>query len=275
MANSTTSAYSKTNDLKRIKISLIITTYNWPGALRLSLMSAARQSRIPDEVIVADDGSGNETRELITEMASTFPCPLKHAWQADQGFRAAESRNNALRVCSGDYVILIDGDIVMDSHFVEDHETLAQRGHYVIGSRAKLTPYLTTKLIAAKSLDVKWHSVGVRRRMNAMRLPFLKRFTQSYKNDQPLYGRSCNMAVWLTDLKAVNGFDSALEGYGYEDTDLIARLNNLGCARKFAKLMAVEYHLYHKEKPFAPGNKHIFMQNMKAVACRNGITRRQ
>ena len=112
MANSTTSAYSKTNNLKIMKISLIITTYNWPGALRLSLMSAARQSRIPDEVIVADDGSGNETRELIAEMTSTFPCPLKHAWQADQGFRAAESRNNALRVCSGDYVILIDGDSV-------------------------------------------------------------------------------------------------------------------------------------------------------------------
>lgn len=269
------SATSKTNGLKKMKITLIITTYNWPGALRLSLMSAARQSRIPDEVIVADDGSGSETSDLIAEMAATFPCPLIHAWQADLGFRAAESRNNALRMCSGDYVILIDGDIVMEPHFVEDHEKMAQQGHYVIGSRAKLTPYRTTKLIAAKSLDVRWHSTGVRRRLNAMRLPFLKRFTQNYKSDQPLYGRSCNMAAWLDDLKAVNGFDSALEGYGYEDTDLIARLNNLGCARKFAKLMAVEYHLYHREKPFAPGNKHIFMQNMNAVACRNGISKLQ
>ena len=57
-----------------MKVSLIITTYNWPEALRLSLMSAARQTQLPDEVIVADDGSGEETRQLIADMAHVEAC---------------------------------------------------------------------------------------------------------------------------------------------------------------------------------------------------------
>ncbi len=83
-----------------MKISLIISTYNRPEALRLSLMSAKVQTRIPDEVIIADDGSKENTRELIKNFAKDFPCPILHAWQEDKGFRLAESRNNALRMVS-------------------------------------------------------------------------------------------------------------------------------------------------------------------------------
>ena len=254
-------------------ISLIITTYNWPGALHLSLLSAARQSRIPDEVIVADDGSTAETRQLIERMATTFPCPLRHAWQPDSGFRAAESRNNALRLCKGNYVIMIDGDTVLHSHFIADHEAMAQKGHYVIGSRARITPQLTDVMITQLTTKVKWYGHGVYERLNAMRMTWASRLTQRYKSGSPLYGRSCNMAAWLADLKRVNGFDADLEGYGYEDTDIIARLNNLGLGKKFAKFRAVQYHLYHPEKPFAPDNERIFRHNINSITCRNGICR--
>lgn len=254
-----------------MKVSLIITTYNWPGALRLSLMSAASQTRIPDEVIVADDGSGEETRTLIADMAKTFPCRLKHAWQEDRGFRAAESRNNALRQCEGDYVIFIDGDIIMDRHFVEDHENMAEEGYYVIGSRARVDERKTQQLIASKSIHLRWYSPGVYQRMNAMYLPMLGGLTENYRKRVKLYGRSCNMAVFLQDLLRVNGFDSALEGYGYEDTDIISRLNNLGLKKKFAKFRAIEYHLYHPEKEFVPDNEAIFKRNIGMTACKNGI----
>ena len=73
-----------------MKISLIISTYNRPEALRLSLMSVKVQIRIPDEVIIADDGSKESTRKLIKDFATKFPCPLLHAWQEDKGFRLAE-----------------------------------------------------------------------------------------------------------------------------------------------------------------------------------------
>ena len=79
------------------------------------------------------------------------------------------------------------------------------------------------------------------------------------------------MAVFYDDLMRVNGFDSSLEGYGYEDTDIIARLNNSGLKKKFAKFRAIEYHLYHKEKEFVPDNEAIFKRNLGIVACKNGI----
>lgn len=148
-----------------MKVSLIITTYNWPDALRLSLMSVVAQTRVPDEVIIADDGSGEETRQLICEMAKDFPCVLKHAWQEDRGFRAAESRNNALRQCEGDYVIMIDGDIVMHPHFVEDHVVMARNGYYTIGSRTKLKMRLPKGFcndIRLMSLGVRWACIAVR-----------------------------------------------------------------------------------------------------------------
>ncbi len=254
-----------------MKVSLIITTYNWPEALRLSLMSAARQTQLPDEVIVADDGSGEETRLLIADMAHGYPCTLKHAWQEDRGFRAAESRNNALRQCEGDYVIFIDGDIVMERHFVEDHARMAERGYYVIGSRARVSEELTGQLIKEGTVNLHWYTRGVYQRLNALYLPMLRSLTQNYRRRVPLYGRSCNMAVFYDDLMRVNGFDSSLEGYGYEDTDIIARLNNSGLKKKFAKFRAIEYHLYHKEKEFVPDNEAIFKRNLGIVACKNGI----
>lgn len=108
------------------KISLIATTYNRPDALRLCIESIGRQTLVPFEVIIADDGSTDDTRTLIERMRKDFPCPIVHAWQEDLGFRAAEVRNNALRLCKGDYVVFIDGDIIMHPHFVEDHAKMAQ-----------------------------------------------------------------------------------------------------------------------------------------------------
>lgn len=254
-----------------MKLSLIVSTYNWPGALRLCLMSVARQTLMPYEVIVADDGSGEETRRLIDEMRAVLPCTLKHAWQADEGFRLAESRNNALRQCEGDYVVFVDGDIILERHFVADHAAMAERGYFVVGSRSRIGERLTAELIERRSVKVSWLSRGVGQRLNAMYLPFLRRFTEGYKKRNRLYGRGCNMAAFMDDVRAVNGFDSALKGYGYEDTDFIARLVNLGLGRKFAKFRAIEFHLYHVEKEFAPDNEAIYKQGKGRVMCERGI----
>ena len=134
-----------------MKISLIVSTYNWPEALNLCLKSIMIQTRMPDEVIIADDGSKDETKTLIEHMQKDFPCKLKHAWIPDEGFRLALSRNNAIRTyCTGDYVIFIDQDIILDKKFVEDHERLATEGCFVIGGRTKLSSLLSKKLLKSK-----------------------------------------------------------------------------------------------------------------------------
>ncbi len=254
-----------------MKISLIISTYNRPETLRLSLMSTKQQTRIPDEVIIADDGSKEETKLLIDSFAKDFPCPLLHAWQEDKGFRLAESRNNALRMAHGEYVIFIDGDIIMERHFVADHERLAEKGYFVIGSRTSLTDKLTQKLIKQECINVHCFTPGVRRKENAFYLPYLTFWTKNFYHKRRLYGRGANMAMWMEDLRQVNGFDQELIGYGFEDFDLFNRLLNVGIKRKYAKFQAIEYHLYHKRDDICTENEKHFNQDLERTKCKHGL----
>ena len=96
-----------------MKISVIVATYNWPSALRLSLQSLMRQTAHNFEIVVADDGSRNETRELIESLAKTSHVPIIHSWQEDIGFRLARSRNQAVLKSHGDYLIFVDGDCIV------------------------------------------------------------------------------------------------------------------------------------------------------------------
>lgn len=232
-----------------IKISLIISTYNWPEALRLCLESVNRQTLVPDEIIIPDDGSTAETANIIDSLRSEMKCPIKHVWHEDDGFRKTVIHNKAIREeCTGDYLIFTDGDIIFDRHFVSDHVKMAEKGYFVLGSRVLLTPKLTNTLIANNSIRVNPFTKGVLHAMNAFYMPWLGRWTWKYRINDKLYGRGANMAMYLSDFKLINGFNEDMVGWGMEDTDMINRLNNNGIKRKFAKFRAIEYHLYHQER---------------------------
>lgn len=255
-----------------MKISLIVTTYNWPEALKLSLDSIKRQTRMPDEVIIADDGSGAATRQLIERYQSDFPCPLYHSWIPDMGFRAAMSRNEAMRrYCTGDYVIFIDQDIILDPRFVADHEAWAEPGCFVAGGRAKLLPELTRKLTSGELIHLGFFTHGLTRRSNLIHAPWLEPVMRYMYCWKPLYGRSANMAVWAEDLKKTNGFDEKLTGYGVEDIDLFNRLLNLGVKKKYAQFAANCYHLYHRRGKVVDRNRHIAFENRNRTFCPYGL----
>lgn len=105
-------------------ISLIITTYNNPAFLELILKSILSQRLMPLEVIIADDGSTYETRVLIDSYRKFFLVPLIHSWIPDEGFRVAKSRNKAIARAKGNYIVVIDGDIVVNKYFISDHNAL-------------------------------------------------------------------------------------------------------------------------------------------------------
>lgn len=137
-----------------MKTTLLISTYNWPQALGKVLDSVLRQTVLPDEVVIADDGSGEETRRLIAAKAQGFPIPLVHVWHEDKGFRKTLVLNKAIARATGDYIMQIDGDVVLERHFVADHLEVAEEGCFVCGSRVKLTPAPTQRL----------HFAGVRKK---------------------------------------------------------------------------------------------------------------
>jgi glycosyltransferase involved in cell wall biosynthesis len=138
------------------RISLIVTTYEWPAALRLVLDSVAAQSRLPDEVIVADDGSGAATAALLDEWRGRLPGRVHHVWQPNEGFRAARVRNLGLAVATGDYVIVLDGDMVLHPEFVADHASAARPGQWVQGVRPRLSRPRTEMMLAGGAPDLRW-----------------------------------------------------------------------------------------------------------------------
>ena len=114
-------------------LSLIITTYNWKEALEVSLGSAFKQTILPCEIIVADDGSRSDTGEMVKRVAALSPVPVIHSWQEDKGFRLARSRNRAIAKARGEYIVLVDGDIILENHFIEDHLGFARPGFFIQG----------------------------------------------------------------------------------------------------------------------------------------------
>lgn len=228
-----------------MKISLIIATYNSPRALEASLSGVLVQSRLPDEVIIADDGSTEETRRVIERFGASTDIPVRHVWHPDKGFRLAMIRNKAIAAACGDYILQIDGDIMLHPDFVADHEKHARAGRFACGSRVMLRRPLTEQILNDKNyMTIQPWTRGISNRKNAIRSQLMSGFFRMLYAARLKY-RGCNMAFWRTDLLDVNGYDESYEGWGCEDHDLVARLMNNGVMPMQLRNAAICYHLWH------------------------------
>jgi glycosyltransferase involved in cell wall biosynthesis len=230
--------------------SLIIATYNWPEALWLCLESVALQTCLPSEIIIADDGSTTETGQMIKKWQKENPIPLKHVWQEDNGFQLSKIRNKAIAACQTEYIIQIDGDLILHKDFIKDHLYIRQKHNFVTGGRVLLSTITTNALFNHQSIDIKTHSVKNKNFFNGLRIPTLQKFmSEKYKSSKKnrFYVKGCNMSFWKEDLLKVNGYNEAFVGWGREDSELAIRLINAGINKLFLKFGGISYHLYHKE----------------------------
>jgi glycosyltransferase involved in cell wall biosynthesis len=225
---------------------LVVTTYERPDALARVLAAVATQTRPPDELIVADDGSGPPTARVVAEHAARAPYPVLHEWQPDDGFRAGRIRNAAIALTRCDYVILLDGDMVAHPEFVADHLALARPGHYCQGTRIVLDASATERLLLPDSPLPGPLSPGCGRlrRAYSLHAPAAARVLRRAANGV-MAVKSCNQGFWRDDLMTVNGFDEAITGWGAEDKELCARLGNAGVRRQSLLFAAIAWHLHH------------------------------
>ncbi|WP_285163750.1 glycosyltransferase family 2 protein [Shewanella goraebulensis] len=258
--------------------SLIITTYNWPEALNKSLESCLLQTITPIEVIIADDGSKEETRELIKSyQAKSLPFNLIHCWQEDIGFRAAQSRNNAINAASTDYIICIDGDIILHPNFIEDHILHAKKNQVLAGKRVRLSQRFSQRVISSNEQvsPVSALFYSERGRKNAIRSTLLSRYRSKVSRDADSVF-SCNFSFWRQDAINVNGFNCDFIGWGAEDKEFCIRLINNGAVKKQLQHSAVCYHLYHPElsRQMADINQKIYDDAIlkQLTHCKNGLT---
>lgn len=229
---------------------LVVTTHERPDALARVLAGVATQQRPPDELIVADDGSGAATADVVDRHAAAAAYPVRHAWQPHEGFRAGRIRNVAIALTRCEYVVLLDGDMVVHPHFLADHVDLARRGYYSQGVRIQLDERATNRLLdPAAPLPGPWAAgLGITRRSYAVRVPALARMLRTVANDV-IAVKACNQGFWREDLEAVNGFDEAMIGWGSEDKELCARLENAGIRRQTLVFAALAWHLSHAPAP--------------------------
>lgn len=214
----------------------------------LCLESVLEQSKLPNEVIIADDGSTEETKNVIDAFRKLFPVPLIHVWQEDDGFQLARIRNKAIAKASMDYIIQIDGDLILEKKFIYDHFKFRQKGTFVSGSRVMLGAAISSELLLGKKKTSFIFSKDIKNRFNGLRLPFLTPFFSRYRNQDIYYLRGCNMAFYRSDLLLVNGYFEDFVGWGREDNEIAAKLINLGVKKRIIKFSGIVYHIYHKEQ---------------------------
>lgn len=228
-----------------MKTSLLISTYNWPEALELVLMSVENQSESPDEILIADDGSRKETKACILEFQKKITVPIRHFWHEDKGFRKAIILNQAIAGATGDYLIQVDGDCILHKDFVRDHKALAQPNVYLFGSRVNIKKEFLPELFQSQKIGFGFFHKGIKKRTRNLRVPVLStqyKITDAFSDKM----RGCNVSFWRKDVIAVNGYNEEFEGWGREDSELILRMMNNGVLGRRLRYRGIVYHIWHK-----------------------------
>ncbi|MCI0653003.1 MAG: glycosyltransferase family 2 protein [Methylococcaceae bacterium] len=268
-------------------ISVIVTTYNRPDALRACLDALSAQTDPDFEILIADDGSGESTRETIL-LYNTENTPAKavnHVYHVDRGFRAATIRNKAVARSRGDYIVFMDGDCVVFPDFIAMHRKLAEPGYFVPGNRILLSREYTGEVLN-KGIRLYRKSFffflrlfltrKINRCTSLVRLPlgFMRRLHKT----QWQKAKTCNLGMWRDDITRVNGFDETYQGWGYEDSDLVIRLIHAGVHRKTGRHAVPVLHLWHPEndrsqEPFNLQRFLVRLEDQSVIFAEKGFDR--
>lgn len=240
---------------KEPKAAVVISTYNRPRALQLVLLGLSRQLVPPSQIVIGDDGSGEETRQIINHWRQSG-LPIEHCWHSDEGYRKTIIMNHAVSRVKEPLTIFLDGDCIPSPMFVADHIRLHEPNVINAGPRILADWRLTGELEAAGN-DIWFHRGSlsslqdrVKGRINRL-LPLISLPDGSWRNRNPRKWqlvRGCNFSVATEAVWQVDGFEESLYGWGPDDSDIAVRLINSGLRVKSARFACPVLHLWHKEE---------------------------
>lgn len=232
--------------------SVILSTYNNPEWLEKVLWGYENQTYSNFEIVIADDGSGEETKLLIERFQRESNLNIQHAWHPDNGFQKCQILNQATLTAKGDYLIFTDGDCVPRPNFVATHAEYAEPGYFISGGYCKL-PMPLSQLISKDDIvkgcafDVPWlKRHGLKSFSSSLKLglgtPWDK-IADTITTTKPSWN-GCNASTWKADILKVNGHNERMQ-YGGEDREMGERLLNIGLKAKQLRHRAVLIHLDH------------------------------
>lgn len=236
-----------------MKISAIISTYNAPAWLEKVLWGYECQTFKNFELVIADDGSREDTRELIERYRLESKLDIVHVWHEDSGFQKSKILNKAIESASGDYLIFSDGDCIPRKDFIEVHAKKARPGYFLSGGYFMLsmeTSLAITKqaVVSGAAFDAKWlYQHGLRKSFKSNKLTSFG-FKEAFLNfitPTKATWNGHNSSGWKKDIVGVNGFNEEMQ-YGGQDRELGERLINKGLKSTQIRYSAICLHLDHK-----------------------------
>ena len=259
-----------------MKAALLISTYNWPKALNLVLKSVENQTVLPHEILIADDGSTTETKQLIEAFKENKRLHIKHFWQEDKGFRKSSILNQAVAGSESDYIIQVDGDCILHKNFVEDHLKASQKGVYLYGARVNILPHAVATVLEKEIISFNYFSKEIKNKSRSLHLPSLSNLYKIHRNYSDKF-RGCNVSFWKKDFIEINGYNEDYEGWGREDSDLVIRMGNKGVRTKRLRYAGIVYHIHHKINSRDNFERNDAIQNQtitnKVVWVENGVNK--
>jgi glycosyltransferase involved in cell wall biosynthesis len=262
------------------EIALIISTYQRPFYLKRALLSIAMQRDVQGkmEVVVTDDGSEDETPDVIEEYAKEVDFPVRMTTHRHDGFRLARCRNEGVAASTAPYLLFTDADCLLPPHHIKLHLQHQRRGFVVGGECYRLDQEVSQRIAEPEIISgqfVQWISREEKARIQGkayraniysfFRCRMLPRLT------------GCNIAAWRSDIERVNGFDENFIGWGWEDRDLQLRLSRLGLRVKSILSHTAVYHLWHQpHSTFArngegTANLRYYKRKFVPSYCENGL----
>ena len=266
-----------------MKSSVIVCTYEAPRELDFVLAALSRQTRMPDEILVADDGSETPTRDVVDHWRARMPCPLHHVHQADIGYRKARIVNEAVRRSIGDHLLMLDGDSFPHRAWVDDHVSVADGRTVLCGRRVKLGPKFSAAMTREDIVSGHFDSVFTARFVASTLSGDTKRLFLGLRLPMPLVRvlhprprklMGVNFSLPRGAFYAVNGHDEAWVVYGHEDRDIELRLKRAGYPFRPLLNRAVVFHMWHRERERTEKTRDLLrsIEESKRMRCTRGLT---
>ena len=255
-----------------LKTSAIIPVKNRPQFLQFNLISILNQSLMPDELIIADDGSSEDLKTAIKEFSAMAPFKVKYVSQSDKGFRLTRNRNNGVRCSTGEYLIFLDQDLILTKNlilnFVRNYNPRCFNVCYPLRLTEQQTQLINPNVVSQFDFD------------SIVEAKQLQKIQRQYRKDKFYYHlkllhlrkhgakfRGGAVAINKKDFIKINGYDENYVGWGYEDDDVGNRLNKIGIIGKNISRHEFPIHLYHP--PYHNNgervNKEYHLKNIKEI----------
>ena len=265
------------------EIALLVSTFQRPGHLRRSLLSIAAQRAVDGlmEVVVTDDGSEDETPQVVADFARAAPFPVRMTTHPHTTFRLSRCRNEGVVASSAPYLLFLDGDCVLPRDHVRIHLDRRRPGVVMACDSVRLdeaTSARVTEETIRRGGFEGWGSPEELRRLR--KLDRRSRLYRLFRHPTKPKLIGNNVGIWRADFERVNGYDENFQGWGCEDDDLRLRLREAGVVIESILRWTRSLHLWHPSDPTAGGawrdgpNVQYLLRAGRLTRCRYGLKKR-